>query len=240
MIQLGIKANPFSSARQIPYPKTHLRSNSLASNASDRSGWSAWSPSSPGSSRGISDFGDHDVDIHKLLKSMGDSEDTITENPFAFTKAQLGKNLYDSKDLNVLRAVKGLEGLTIGLRTDVDKGLSPNEDRLDGQVTIEDIWHDFESLQPDRERFQEDHVFVNPVSDDTPGLSAMTSVNENERPTYILGFRRRPQTQRRREFFTDRRRVFGDNRIPNRPAKNIFQLMWIAFQDKVIVEPATS
>ena len=37
--------------------------------------------------------------------------------------------------------------------------------------------------------------------------------------------------------FSDRRRVFGENKIPVRPPKNIFQLMWIAMHDKVIVRP---
>jgi Ca2+-transporting ATPase len=225
-------SNSFSSALQIPYPKTHVRSNSAGTNATERSGWSGWSPSSPGSSGRISDFGD-DEDLRQLLKSIGDSEDTIAENPFAFTKLQLGKNLYDSKDLNVLRAVKGLEGLTMGLRTDVENGVPLNEDRLEGQVTIEDIWQDFES--PQRERFQEGHASVNQMSDDTPGLRTVTSVNVKERFSY--GFLRRPKPQSRREFFTDRSRVFGDNRIPQRPAKNMLQLMWIAFQDKVIVDP---
>lgn len=33
----------------------------------------------------------------------------------------------------------------------------------------------------------------------------------------------------------DRRRIYGENRIPQRKAKTLLQLMWIAFQDKILV-----
>ena len=35
--------------------------------------------------------------------------------------------------------------------------------------------------------------------------------------------------------FADRRRIFGDNRIPERKATSLLQLAWIALQDKVLV-----
>ena len=35
--------------------------------------------------------------------------------------------------------------------------------------------------------------------------------------------------------FTDRKRVFNDNRLPGRKAKSIFQLMWMAYNDKVLI-----
>lgn len=37
------------------------------------------------------------------------------------------------------------------------------------------------------------------------------------------------------EVFEDRKRVFGDNRLPERKAKNILQLAWIAYNDKVLI-----
>ena len=36
-------------------------------------------------------------------------------------------------------------------------------------------------------------------------------------------------------LFRDRRRVFGENKIPIRPPKSILELMWIALHDKVLV-----
>jgi Ca2+-transporting ATPase len=38
----------------------------------------------------------------------------------------------------------------------------------------------------------------------------------------------------------DRRRIYGENRIPQRKAKTLLQLMWIAFQDKILVSRACS
>lgn len=37
------------------------------------------------------------------------------------------------------------------------------------------------------------------------------------------------------ESFSDRKRVFSDNRLPTRKPKNIFQLAWIAYNDKVLL-----
>ncbi len=35
--------------------------------------------------------------------------------------------------------------------------------------------------------------------------------------------------------FADRKRVYSDNRLPERKAKNIFQLAWMAYNDKVLI-----
>jgi len=35
--------------------------------------------------------------------------------------------------------------------------------------------------------------------------------------------------------YAERRRVFGENRLPQRKTKNVLQLMWIAFNDKVLI-----
>ncbi|EMD00897.1 hypothetical protein BAUCODRAFT_566674 [Baudoinia panamericana UAMH 10762] len=35
--------------------------------------------------------------------------------------------------------------------------------------------------------------------------------------------------------FEDRKRVFGDNRLPEKKPKSIFQLMWLAYNDKVLI-----
>lgn len=36
----------------------------------------------------------------------------------------------------------------------------------------------------------------------------------------------------------DRKRIYGENRIPERKPKTLLQLMWIAFQDKILVSLA--
>jgi magnesium-transporting ATPase (P-type) len=37
------------------------------------------------------------------------------------------------------------------------------------------------------------------------------------------------------EQYADRRRVFGDNHLPEKKAKNLFQIIWITFNDKVLI-----
>jgi len=163
------------------------------------SGWSGWTPS-PSTDVHGSDFGDMNIEVHTLpelsLESTGD-QDPI---PFAFTKTQVGKRLYDPKDLSFLGAIGGLEGLSLGLQVDLSKGLSPDEDILDVPVTLEDVWR---------------------------------TLSRGERPE-ITHHDESPRTQSSPRF-RDRRRVFGENKIPVRPPKNILQLMWIALHDKVLV-----
>ena len=156
------------------------------------SGWSGWTPS-PSTDVHGSDFGDTPPDLS--LETPDREQDPA---PFAFTNTQVGKRLYDPKDLNFLGAIGGLEGLSFGLQVDLTKGLSPDEDILDVVVTLEDVWRALST-----------------------GL--------------------RPQTVNsggiQKDRFRDRRRVFGENKIPIRPPKNILQLMWIALHDKVLVDP---
>lgn len=73
---------------------------------------------------------------HGLFTSLrSDSQTEIADNPFAFSPKQLAK-LHDPKDLNILRAMGGIDGLVSGLRTDVEEGLSSDEDPLAEKVTL--------------------------------------------------------------------------------------------------------
>ena len=145
--------------------------------------WSGWTPS-PSTDVHGSEFGDSPTHLESTDRWQDSS-------PFAFTKAQVGKRLYDPKDLNFLGAIGGLDGLSLGLQVDLSKGLSPDEELH--PVSLEDVWR----LLARGER----HEIVNGADGD----------------------------------FRDRQRVFGENKIPIRPPKNILQLMWIALHDKVLV-----
>ena len=123
-------------------PANHQRSGSFGS-----SGTSAWTPS-PSSGLASSDIGDNKSDIRALIKSEPDDPE-IPNNPFAFTPKQMTK-LHDPKDLNILRAMGGLDGLVYGLRTDVKTGLSPDEDKLQGNITLQDVWHELETRKKDK------------------------------------------------------------------------------------------
>jgi hypothetical protein len=164
-----------------------------------------------------------------LLGSSKDSEDERNENPFAFTKSQLGRRLYEPKNLNLLRAMEGLGGLVMGLRTDLHKGLSPDEDDLDGYVTVKDVWRTFENQQSFA--IQRGLFETNGVGDETVLLTD-TPAEQLTRERLIR--QRKPKKQNEMGF-GDRRRAFGENKIPVLPSKNIFQLMWLTLHDKTLV-----
>ena len=227
------KDNFASNVLQIPSSNTHTRSNSGSSIGSVMSGWSGWTPG-PATDERASELGDPNIDARALLNTNGDSKSNHVDNPFAFTETQIGKQLYDPKNLEALRTMEGLEGLTMGLRTDVKTGLPLDEDILDGHVTLEEVWSAFES--PLRRAFQREAVATNIANHDTTGLGIETLADEYEYEHTVAG-RRGSQSQ---PFFRDRRRIFGENKIPVRPLKNIFQLMWIALHDKILVWPLFS
>ena len=152
--------------------------------------------------------GDHPIlpDAEALNPDKGTEEDFQREsNPFAFTPGQMGK-MYDPKSLGAFHAVGGMAGLEKGLRTDRNGGLSVDEQSMDGTVS-----------------FEEATAVTTPSSDDT-------AVEEPELVlTQTSGSRARSGT------FVDRKRIFNDNKLPQQKQKNIFQLMWMAYNDKVLI-----
>ncbi|KAG0640101.1 hypothetical protein HOY80DRAFT_1000435 [Tuber brumale] len=138
-----------------------------------------------------------------------DPEFIVEDNTFAFTPGQLGR-LYMPKSQAALKALGGLRGLEIGLRTDRRAGLSLDETSLDGRVT-------FEQAVNHQVRDGGGH-------NSRRGLLAPSTTNETARAADLKS-----------DAFRERKRVFKDNRLPVKKTKNIFQLMWIAFMDKVLL-----
>jgi len=231
--------NPISGSNLLNVPMVagqgttthHQRSQSFGS-----SGTSAWTPS-PSSGLGSSDIGDSTSETRGLIKLEPDDTE-IPDNPFAFTPKQLAK-LHDPKDLNILRAMGGLAGLVFGLRSDTKKGLSPDEDKLDGRVTLQDVWHELETRKKDQvqqgiENEKEHDEEVNEEKEiEIPQTqrSETRKSTASKRPT-LNSVRTHPEASK---GYSDRKRVYSENRIPARKPKNIFQLMWMALHDKILV-----
>ena len=133
----------------------------------------------------------------------------VVDNPFAFSPGQLGK-LMNPKSLAALRRLGGLDGLERGLRSDRRSGLSTDEGVLDGKVSLDDIKTDQSARGPSGES------------------SYSTRARSNTNATG-------PPKSGRMEAFADRKRVFTENRLPEKKVKNIFQLAWIAYNDKVLL-----
>jgi Ca2+-transporting ATPase len=163
-------------------------------------------------------------------------------NPFAYSPEQLAK-LHDPKNMDVLRAMGGMFGLVFGLRTHIHEGLSPDETALENPVTFLDVCHAVEeqgrlrgtanpTKEPDaRSSFTEAvPMFFELQSDGTkqarqPRIRSLSQVGR----TILMG------SQPSARAFDDRRRIFSANRIPSRKPKNIFQLMWFALHDRILV-----
>ncbi|TGZ76872.1 putative calcium-transporting ATPase 2 [Ascodesmis nigricans] len=132
----------------------------------------------------------------------------VEDNRFAFTPGMLGR-LLNPKSLAVFRALGGMDGLEKGLRTDRTSGLNLDEVSLDGQVTFEQA-----TGHPD------------------PNASIDIPVEKKENGVHVphIG-----DGKHESSAFQDRLRVFGDNRLPEKKSKSLFELMWIAFKDKVLI-----
>ncbi|KAF2484372.1 hypothetical protein BDY17DRAFT_248506 [Neohortaea acidophila] len=113
--------------------------------------------------------------------------------------------LYNPKSLGAFHALGGLAGLEKGLRTDRSTGLSMDESKVEGRVTFEDA-----------------------TTVSSPA-SANTAVEEPE----IVNTQ--TSTAAGSGNFADRKRIFGDNTLPQRKPKSFLQLIWLAYNDKVLI-----
>ena len=109
------------------------------------------------------------------------------------------------KSLSAFYAVGGIAGLEKGLRTNVVSGLSLDEKDLDGEVTFE---------QATAAGYKED---ANGKSNGVARVGTGASHKNAD------------------EQYEDRKRVFADNRLPEKKSKTLWELAWIAYNDKVLI-----
>ncbi|KAF2722634.1 calcium-translocating P-type ATPase [Polychaeton citri CBS 116435] len=154
--------------------------------------------------------GDHPVlsDDEALKPDPGTEDDFDRDNnPFAFAPGHMTK-LLNPKSLGAFHALGGLAGLEAGLRTNRHTGLSMDEQHLDGAVSFKEATS---STSPSSDTTRVDDSGMD-VGGDAKGANR---VSENS--------------------FIDRRRIFDDNQLPEKKAKNILQLAWMAYNDKVLI-----
>jgi Ca2+-transporting ATPase len=134
----------------------------------------------------------------------------VENNPFAFSPGQLSK-LLDPKSFAAFSALGGIAGLEKGLRTNVTSGLSIDEENLDGAVSFEQAKTAAASTSPS-----------------SPGLG-------KDAPELRHSDTQVSKPEVSKSAFKDRKRVYGDNRLPERKSKTIWALAWTALQDKVLI-----
>ncbi|GAP87091.1 putative Ca2+-transporting ATPase [Rosellinia necatrix] len=147
-------------------------------------------------------------DEDALKPDQGREEDfKVQNNPFAYSPGELTK-MFNPKSLSAFYKLGGLRGLEKGLRSDRASGLSADERNLDGKVSFE------EATGNDPPKVANEGA----ASPDTPIERTTTSS--------------RPDSD---GAFADRKRVYGDNRLPEKKGKSFLQLVWITYNDKVLI-----
>jgi len=151
--------------------------------------------------------GDHPVlsDKEALTPDPGTEADFERDNNPFAFAPGHMTKLLNPKSLGAFHAMGGLVGLEKGLRTDRDSGLSVDEQNLDGSISFEEA------------------------------TAAASSPAESD-ATKVAAPRSHPHAgPGAKGSFDDRKRIFNDNRLPERKAKNIFQLAWMAYNDKILI-----
>ncbi|CAG8134065.1 unnamed protein product [Penicillium nalgiovense] len=209
---------PEAHSNFLSVPGTRSRGNSLESDETSQTsstyGGDTYVPSASQESRSdliknaaINDIHDEDA----LTPDPGrESEFEVEDNKFAFSPGQLNK-LLNPKSFGAFHALGGLRGLEKGLRTDVKSGLSVDETTLDGTVSFDDV--------------------VSPSSPASSKNIPKSASPNTSPPPATEG----PIITQGGEGFFDRRRVYGDNKLPERKLKSIWELAWIAYNDKVLI-----
>lgn len=150
-------------------------------------------------------------DDKALAPDAGTEDDfRVDNNPFAFTPGQLNK-MFNPKSLPAFYRLGGLRGLEKGLRTDRKAGLSSEETRLDGAVSFEAA-----TDRHDKKLVTEGSAAA------APGV-VRSSTSKSSKAARADG------------PFADRYRVFRDNQLPAKKGKTLLQLMWITYNDKVLI-----
>ncbi|KAI0594150.1 hypothetical protein F4775DRAFT_596531 [Biscogniauxia sp. FL1348] len=147
-------------------------------------------------------------DADALKPDQGKEADfEVENNPFAFNPGELTK-MFNPKSLSAFYKLGGLAGLEKGLRTNRDTGLSVDEKHLDGTVSFEEA-----------------------TSKTSPKLSD-EGAESPQKPLARTATHPKSETD---ESFVDRKRVYKDNRLPEKKGKSFLQLVWITYNDKVLI-----
>ncbi|GKT41889.1 calcium-transporting ATPase PAT1 [Colletotrichum spaethianum] len=133
------------------------------------------------------------------------------DSKFAFTPGHLTK-LLNPKSLSAFYALGGLRGLERGLQTNRKTGLGVDEDKLDARVSFEEV-----ALKGVPKYGAAGNAVPQPDPD------AKNDVPIPPPPSEYTG------------GFSDRKHAFRDNRLPAKKQKSFLQMVWIAYNDKVLI-----
>lgn len=195
-------------------PGQRSRQNSIESDEGNQSSSVGGESYTNGGNKGVETSpNNEDVmnDPEALMPDPGHEADFKPEhNVFAFSQGQLNK-LINPKSLAAFYALGGLAGLEKGLRSNRKTGLSVDEGDLDGTVTYE------QAIAAARGEHKGNGDTKAPLIHVDSKHSERRAPGSNHDPFY------------------DRKRLFSDNRLPVKKGKTIWELMWITYNDKVLI-----
>lgn len=142
--------------------------------------------------------------------------------PFSLDPSQLA-SLLDPKDLDALQALGGVASVLDGLGTHHTSGLLLDvPDRGGGRPS-----HDILGAAEGAPKRHHPHVPKSPPAapDDSQSRSSSTAADSNVRRTHDA----------HTASLADRKAVYGENILPQRPTTSLLGLMWLALKDKVLV-----
>ncbi len=164
-----------------------------------------------GVSKPVEDHENIMKDEDALKPDQGREDDfEVENNPFAFSPGQLTK-MFNPKSLSAFYRLGGLVGIEKGLRSNRDTGLSIDEKHLHGTVS-------FEEATAQSSKLSNESV----ESTESPVTSAKPAANA-------------PAQHGSDDAFFDRKRVYKDNRLPEKKGKSLLELIWITYNDKVLI-----
>ncbi|KAI5792507.1 hypothetical protein DFH27DRAFT_527271 [Peziza echinospora] len=184
-----------------------------------------------------------ETDDDPLAPGRNDAElFKVVDNKYAFSIGQLGKFL-NPKSLPAFFAVGGIDGLEKGLRTDVTKGLDEQEAELQGQVSFQQATVHVPRRTSDASRKDSSVSYAStlPVTPVAALGKDGRGMNSVPAPVTVTGKQPAIDEESRASLpipdnqFFDRKRIFGDNRLPKKKGKTIFELMWEAYKDPFIL-----
>jgi Ca2+-transporting ATPase len=173
---------------------------------------------------GVNAKGEDRATVLASAREVMETHDGENSGPFAFNNRQL-QALVDPKNLEVLRQMGGLQGLAKGLASDLQSGLSWDETVIPVHITLEDA-----VAAADGASAKEAKAPAVIVAPPTQGISKKPTIGGIKRTITM-----RSTMKADEDKMQDRKRIFSTNVLPTRKTKNIFQLMWIALQDKVLI-----
>jgi Ca2+-transporting ATPase len=150
-------------------------------------------------------------------------------NKFAFSPGHLGK-LINPKSLAAFYALGGLGGLERGLKADRSTGLSSDESSVDGSISFEDVvlpgtpkygkhGDQLPDVTPSEEAGGHKHGKKNKKTKGADHIPAMPPIGHID-PNSV---------------YADRRRIFRDNRLPEKKTKSLLRLILETWNDKVLI-----